>query len=330
MATFKPPVRSYNFTDARLIEIGLEKIAFANRDATELATMGVSAPWVTAFNAQLLTFAALPSDETELGEQEEATGEKEVDAGALLDSLKDLRSAAARAFGDKSARYRQFGLKDLDALTDAQLLRNGMVAHGVAIIYATELAAKGYDAADNTALQTLINDYVSGLQNQKIEIGSRDIAQEARVMAGNDIYQLLQNELCEAGKAYWRTRSAAKYNDYLIYNNETGTNPNTITQEGTIAANEVVNISALIGDLPDADDNTVISLFNTSTENDFELIFYSSPSPAAQPVPTDPQVSVGSSESVDRPFTDALFQQPNFNVYNPNPTAGSWKVVVNL
>ncbi len=223
MSNFKEAVRVYKFTDARLIEIALEKIAFAQRDATELLTKGITATWVSDLNDLVLAFGALPSDEVELGEQQEATGEKDTDADTLRDKLKDMRSSAARAFGDKSSKYNQFGLKGLDDCNDSELLRVAMVAHGVAITYATELAAKGYSATDNTTLQTMITTYVGGLQNQSMEIGSRDNAQENRVLKGNEIYNLLENELCEAAKSYWRTRSAAKYNDYLVYNNEAGT-----------------------------------------------------------------------------------------------------------
>jgi hypothetical protein len=122
----------------------------------------------------------------------------------------------------KALLTKDFGFKDMDKLKDGQFLKLAMVAKGVAAGFVTELTAKGYDAADNTALGTLITTYVDGLQNQNLEIGSRDSAQENRVLKGNEIYGLLEKELCEAAKSYWRTRSAAKENDYIIYNNESG------------------------------------------------------------------------------------------------------------
>ena len=202
MTTFKAPVRDYKFTDARLIEIILEKVAFAGRDATELLTKGITATAVSDLQAGALTFGAMPSDDVELGEQQEATSEKDSDADSLRDKLKELRSSATRAFGNKSGTYNQFGLKSLDDCNDSDLLRVRLVAHGVAVTYVTELTAKGYTAADNTALASMITTYVSGLQNQSMEIGSRDNAQEARVLAGNTLYNLLENELCEAAKSY--------------------------------------------------------------------------------------------------------------------------------
>ncbi len=223
MSNFKAPVREYNFSDARLIEIAQEKIAFAVRDAAVLLPLGIDAAFMTALNTDVETFGDMPSDETELGEQEEATAEKDSEAEVIRESLRNIRSAAQRAFGHNSPRYNQFGLEGVSDFTVAELLRRALVAHQVATTYAAELTAKGFTAADNTALNGQISSYVSKIQNQALETGSRDIAQENRVLAGNALYHQLEGELCEAAKNYWRTRSAAKYNDYIIYNNETGT-----------------------------------------------------------------------------------------------------------
>ena len=118
-----------------------------------------------------------------------------------------------------------------------------MAAHGVADTYQTELTAKGFTSADNSDLQGLIKTFVIGLQNKSLEAGSRDIAQENRVEKGNEIYDLLENQLCVAGKNYWRTRSAAKYNDYFIYNNASGSNGIKMV-EGDVPAATTLNIEA--------------------------------------------------------------------------------------
>jgi hypothetical protein len=241
MPTFIPPVRDYKFSDARLVEIGLEKIAFAQRDAAELLTVGIDAAWITDLNNQILAFGALPNDEVELGEQMEATEDKDVDIEQVKDKLKELRSAVARAFGEKSNEYKQFNFQGLDKFTDAQVLKQSLVVQGLNVTYAVQLATKGWDAADNTELQTLTNEVVASLQNQSIETGSRDNAQEARVLAGNAVYNLLQNELCEAGRAYWRTRSAAKYNDYIIYDTPSGGPTPNVTVSGILTDNVTNN-----------------------------------------------------------------------------------------
>lgn len=223
MSNFKAPVRDYNFSDGRLIEIANEKLEFATRDAAELVTVGISAGFLTALDADIKNFGELPSDETELGEQEEATEEKDEVAEEVREYMRNMRSAAQRCFGINSPRYHQFGLEEMTKFTDSELLRRALVAHQVAVTYATELDTKGYTALDNSAFKARIEVYVKKIKEKAMEVGSRDIAQETRVLKGNALYHHLEDELCEAAKNYWRTRSAAKYNDYIIYNNETGT-----------------------------------------------------------------------------------------------------------
>ena len=92
MSNFPIPVRSFNLTDAQLIATILEKTAFATRDATELRTVGVSPAWVLALKNQALTFAAMPDDDVELGEQLAATADKDAKAEELfaLSSTEEL------------------------------------------------------------------------------------------------------------------------------------------------------------------------------------------------------------------------------------------------
>ena len=232
MTTAQAPVRAYKFTDARLIELCLEKIAFAERDATELLTVGVTAVWVSDFETRVLTFGAMPTDTIELGEQKEATEEKEVDADMVKDKLKELRSAAKRALGEKSNDYGQFGFINLDNFKDSDLLKIALVVPALTTKHAVILATKGWLAADNTELNTLLTTFVSGIQNQVLEIGSRDSAAAVRVNEGNEVFNLLNNELCEAGKGYWRTISEAKYNDYLLFNTESGSGLSNVVVEG--------------------------------------------------------------------------------------------------
>ncbi len=242
MSTFISPDRDYRFSDARLIEIALEKIAFAERDATELATVGITPVWVTDLENQVLAFGAMPTDTIELGEQKEATEEKEADADLLIDKLKELRSAAKRALGEKSVAFDTFGFKGLDKFKDSDLLKIALVIPALTTKHAVVLATKGWLAADNTELQTMFTDFVGGIQNQAMETGSRDIATDDRIAEGNEVYNLLENELCEAAKSYWRTRSAAKYNDYIIYNTGSGTSGINIVREAELTGAMPVNI----------------------------------------------------------------------------------------
>ncbi|MES2621638.1 MAG: hypothetical protein V4615_12375 [Bacteroidota bacterium] len=240
MSTFLAPKRVYNFSDARLIELGLEKIVFARRDETELLTLGVTAEWVDDFETQILAFGAMPTDTIELGEQKEATDEKELDADQLLDKLKELRSAAKRALGEKSSAYGKFGFKEIDKFKERDVAYLALVIPALTTKHAVVLATKGWDVADNTELGNMLTAFATSKGNQNIEIGSRDTATENRIVEGNVIFNMLGNELCEAGKDYWRTRSEAKHNDYEIFNTASGTSGITVVVEGNYAISETV------------------------------------------------------------------------------------------
>ena len=87
----------------------------------------------------------------------------------------------------------------------------------------SELTADGLTAAMLTALITLANELETLIIDQKIKIADRDIIQEDRVEAGNASYTSLVN-FTNAGRNIWETSDVAKYNDYLIYNTESGEN----------------------------------------------------------------------------------------------------------
>lgn len=93
----------------------------------------------------------------------------------------------------------------------------------VGTIWLTELTADGLTAAMLTALITLANQLETLIIDQKIKIADRDIIQEDRVEAGNASYTSLVN-FTNAGRNIWETSDVAKYNDYLIYNTESGEN----------------------------------------------------------------------------------------------------------
>jgi hypothetical protein len=86
-----------------------------------------------------------------------------------------------------------------------------------------------------TELLNNINDvsetFSKAMVNQKIEIGNRDFEQEERVLKGNIIYQSLV-KLTNLGQQIWDSKSAAKTNDYVIYNTTTG-DPDAETVAGT-------------------------------------------------------------------------------------------------
>jgi hypothetical protein len=124
-------------------------------------------------------------------------------------------------YGTSSAKYEKFGTKTLSQQSDSELLVTTRTVVRVGTSLLTELTANGLTAAMLTALTTLANELETLIIDQKIKIADRDIIQEDRVEAGNAIYTSLIN-FTNTGRNIWETNDVAKYNDYLIYNTESG------------------------------------------------------------------------------------------------------------
>ncbi len=327
MATAQAPFRRYNFTDARLIELCIEKIAFARRDETELATVGILEAWVDDFETRALAFGAMPTDTIELGEQKQATEEKDVDADMVKDKLKELRSAAKRALGEKSVEYKKFGFLNLDDFGDSDLLKMALVVPALTAKHAAVLATKGWEAADNTELASLLSTFVGGIQNQVLEVASRDDATEDRIKEGNEIYDQLANELCEAGKGYWRTRSESKYNDYEIFNTSTGSDTFTATLTLELTPGQVGNF-----DISAFDPEKIVSILFESINANGQN--YAGTSPTVEP--DGPVLNVNAGESILKTAaeveTELGFNETHdfLNVKNNGVTVGTFKVTLTV
>lgn len=72
-----------------------------------------------------------------------------------------------------------------------------------------------------TKLSSEFNDLII---TKELKVGARDIQQEDRVEAGNAIYTTLVS-YTKTGQDIWVSKDLAKYNDYEIYNTESGEDP---------------------------------------------------------------------------------------------------------
>lgn len=61
-----------------------------------------------------------------------------------------------------------------------------------------------------------------------IKVSERDIEQEDRVEAGNLVYADLI-KYCGLGQSIWAATDVAKYNDYVVYNTQSGQAPEVIS-----------------------------------------------------------------------------------------------------
>jgi hypothetical protein len=218
----KPAVRLYQFPDGTLVIKGNNFITSARRDATEFGERNITeANTFSLIEADIDAFKNLPTDEELEGIKMDFTEKKDLKEDAIRKQVNRIMTAAENIFGIHSAKYYRFGAKGLDGMVDSELLKCARRVARTANSLMSDLAAEGVTTALTATLLTTANDYEEAIDDQLDAINDRNIAAEERVEAGNAIYLKLV-KLTNTGKDIWFTVNEAKYNDYVIYNTQSG------------------------------------------------------------------------------------------------------------
>ena len=157
----------------------------------------------------------MDSDEMWIGNVTDATQAKDALAVDLKSKIRTIRNMAEIKWTNKSGKYRSYGFEDMDGLNDNNLVRLGRRVITVATDQQTELASEGFTVAMLTALTSTVDDFDDSVDNKISVEKERDVAQQSRVEAGNELYTFL-DKYCSIGKSIWFS-DPAKYNDYVIY-----------------------------------------------------------------------------------------------------------------
>ncbi len=213
--------RVYFIDDATLITTSKAKIAFMRRDLAELAVFGITSVELDALETQTDDFEAFPTDIELEGEQMDVTERKNAKAEIIREAVASVMLRVQNKFGFGSARYKSFGSAKMRDRDDANLHIGALRVVSRATLYLTDLSAQGLTIAELDALTTLCEEFKLLLIEHNDKIGDRSIAQEDRVLMGNALFELLK-KYCRSAKSVWRTKSEARYNDYIIYNTPTG------------------------------------------------------------------------------------------------------------
>lgn len=221
-------VRLYNFSDATLVIKGKEKIAFMRRDAANFTPFGVTTALVTSLETAIDTFSNSITDIETVSDQTGITVNKEAKADQLRVAIRTVMSRAELKYGTNSAKYKKFGTLALSQQSDSDLLITARRVVRVGAEFLDELTPNGLTDVMLDDIIALSNAFEALLIDQKIKIGERDILQEDRVEAGNNIYKTLM-QYTTVGLSIWETTDVAKYNDYVIYNTVSGEIPEVVS-----------------------------------------------------------------------------------------------------
>lgn len=213
--------RIYKFSDATLVTKGLEKAAYMRRDKPEFLTYGIDTPKIEALEAAINLFSERLTDIEALGDQTQVTTNKDAKADELRTAIRLVMSRVELKYGIATPKYQKFGAETLSRQSDSDLLITAKRVVRVGNEYLTELTDTGLTTAMLTAISAMADEFSDLIIDMKIEIGDRDIEQEDRVEAGNEIYNLLV-KYTTVGRSMWEATDVAKYNDYVLYNTISG------------------------------------------------------------------------------------------------------------
>jgi hypothetical protein len=213
--------RKYLFSDAKLVLLGNTKIAFMRRDAAAFAAFGLTETQFGALEAEIEAFSDVRTDIESKAKQVQATSDKDVKAEELRTAIRAVMTRVALKYGDKSARYRNFGAETLSRQTDADLTLTAKRVVRVGKEDLADYAAQGLTIGLLDEITALNAEFSDLIISKELKVGARDIEQEDRVEAGNAIYATLVS-YTKTGQDIWVSTDVAKYNDYVIYNTKSG------------------------------------------------------------------------------------------------------------
>lgn len=221
MSKKKETSRNYRFSDAYLKQLSDNMLALIDRDIVEFNDMGFSPAKKSDFAQKIIDFANYPSDEQLEGIKIDCTENKNTARKDLEKIMRMVLLIAKLVFKEGSGKYKEFGNADLSRQTDEELVRNANIMVASANKYLNDLSNDGLSPAKIQQLDLAKKQFDDAIDAQRKAISERDTSTEARVEAGNSLYELLV-KYAEIGKNIWYESNEAKYNDYVIYNTPTG------------------------------------------------------------------------------------------------------------
>ncbi len=208
--------RVFGFNDAKLVGIAELLHEFVSRDKKEFAGFGYSKESINELHKLIGAFLDKPTDSNLAQLQAEATLLKDTKAAELKTVIRSITSRAKLVYSETSPRYKRFGTKGLDEMTDDQLRTCGEQVEDVATEYLPDLTARGLTPQIIASVKEATAHLALAIKAQRKAISDRTIVTEERVIAANALYARTM-ELANAGKAIWGEQNQAKYKDYVLY-----------------------------------------------------------------------------------------------------------------
>ncbi|WP_155958913.1 hypothetical protein [Flavobacterium limnosediminis] len=222
--------RLYKFSDATLVALGKEKIAFMRRDLEAFTSFGITVAMISDLESNLIQFSDGITDIEALSDQTGVTENKTNKAEQLRVAIRNVMTRVELKYGTNSARYKKFGTGAISQLSDPELFITGKRVVRVGTEFLDDLASHGLTTEMLINISSLCYEFENLMLDLQVKMSERDIIQEDRVEAGNAVYATLVS-YTTTGRSIWETTDVAKYNDYIIYDTVSGEAPIVPTAE---------------------------------------------------------------------------------------------------
>jgi hypothetical protein len=201
----EPEVRRSRLSDPDLVADATKQLIALRRDATALASDGVT----------IAAFDALPSDIVDQQTQAAETATKNGAVAALQVALRGVAGPVADAYGATSPHYKRLNVLDLQDKTDAELLRAATDCHvsGTTFLADAACVREGLSQARLDAIPVARQKLVDTLKAQADAVMTRALSAQARVRQHNALYDEYAR-FNEKGQRRFKT-DPARYDDYV-------------------------------------------------------------------------------------------------------------------
>lgn len=212
--------RNFRFSYSELVQVARNLCYVLQRDLSDLSIFGLTEGNIENLVALCNEFENSKSDVEYEGDLMLTTQAKDEIAEQIKEQIRFMNVRAEAAFGVGAPKYVSFKFEDLNSLTDNELL-----ATFKRVIRLTE---QNYDTFQDygvtedllSNLTDLADSFQIALINQEQAIDNRRIAAGERLKQANDIYLFVSN-YSNYGKKLFVKSNPAKYQDYIIYSENT-------------------------------------------------------------------------------------------------------------
>lgn len=293
-----------------LVENCVEKEAYLNRDATDLAARGVTPAMITAFESERVAFVAIPSNATERSVSSLGFSNRNTQIGVLRKAVTVVMDIARDTFKINSAEYKSFNVKGLSKLNGFDLMNICPNIISRATFYSTQMTVKGLTPTMLTNISSGVTTLLPLSSATPTLVGIAESTTIIRHNAANSLYSTMKG-LCSTGHAFYMAAdNKLKAENYVIYDKAS----KVVDRTGTVKPKKI--------ETRKTDDIEATTRIRLKVETGISLQFYygmttkSLPPTTATTVEFNPNVFVKTTaEALGYSVAGGII---HFLVYNPN------------